>query len=45
MATIEKLQAPGFPMTYVIGRDGKVVWNSNVPGDISAAIDTALERK
>lgn len=44
-ATIEKLRAPGFPMTYVIGRDGKIVWNSDVPGDIVAAIDAALERK
>ncbi|MGE0609680.1 MAG: peroxiredoxin family protein [Pirellulales bacterium] len=42
---INQLRAPGFPMTYVIGRDNRVVWHSLVPGDIHAAIDTALARQ
>ncbi len=42
---INQLRAPGFPMTYVIGRDQRIVWNSLVPGDIGTAIDTALQRK
>lgn len=42
--TIDRLQVYGLPTVFVIGRDGKIVWNSNVPGDMTAAIDTALAR-
>ncbi|REJ85833.1 MAG: TlpA family protein disulfide reductase [Planctomycetota bacterium] len=41
-ATIDGLGVYGYPTTIVIGKDGKVVWNSMLPGTLREAIDEAL---
>ena len=40
--TTMSLNVPGYPTTFVIGRDGKVVWNSFKIGTLDGAIRTAL---
>lgn len=41
-ATIRKLKVPGYPTTFLIGRSGKVVWNSFETGTLEGAIRNAL---
>ncbi len=41
-STIRKLKVPGYPTTFVIGRNGKVVWNSFESGTLDGAIRNAL---
>ena len=40
--TINALEVSAIPTTFVIGRDGNVVWNSFQMGTLRAAIDQAL---
>lgn len=36
--TTRNFKIPGYPTTFVIGRDGKVVWNSFEMGTLDGAI-------
>ena len=40
--TSKRLEVPGYPTTFVIGRDGNVVWNSFEMGTLDGAIRKAL---
>lgn len=40
--TIKTLDVADFPVTFVIGRDGQIVWNSLQFGTIDGAIRKAL---
>ena len=40
--TTQKYEIPGYPTTFVIGRNGKVVWNSFEMGTLDGAIRKAL---
>lgn len=40
--TTARLNVPGYPTTFVIGRDGTVVWNSFEFGTLDGAIRQAL---
>lgn len=40
--TTKKFEIPGYPTTFVIGRNGKVVWNSFETGTLDGAIRKAL---
>lgn len=40
--TTAKLAVPGYPTTFVIGRDGKIVWNSFEMGTLEGAIRKVL---
>ena len=40
--TISQLNIPGIPATFVIGRDGNVLWNSFQSGTLDGAIRKAL---
>ena len=42
--TLDKLEIPGYPTTFVIGRDGNVVWHSFKGGSLNGAIKDALNR-
>ncbi len=39
------LDAEYFPAAWVIGRDGKIVWNYDSPGDLADGIELALSQK
>lgn len=41
-STIAALKVPGYPTTFVIGRDGTVCWNSFMPGTLINAIEKAM---
>jgi len=41
-ATTKQFEIPGYPTTFVIGRNGKVVWNSFEMGSLDGAIRKAL---
>jgi hypothetical protein len=41
-STTNALKVPGYPTTFVIGRDGKVAWNSFMAGSLKGEIDKAL---
>ena len=40
--TTRQFQIPGYPTTFVIGRNGKVLWNSFEMGTLEGAIRKAL---
>lgn len=40
--TLAALEVPGFPTTFVIGRDGKVAWHRFLSGSLDRAIRNAL---
>ena len=40
--TLEAFEIPGYPTTFVIGRDGKVAWHSFRSGSLDRAIQDAL---
>jgi hypothetical protein len=40
--TISALQVRAYPTTIVLGRDGRVAWNSMLRGSLDAAIERAL---
>ena len=40
--TLLALEVPGYPTTFVVGRDGKVVWHSFLGGSLDQAIRKAL---
>lgn len=40
--TTSQYEIPGYPTTFVIGRNGKVVWNSFEMGTLDGAIRKAL---
>jgi hypothetical protein len=40
--TIEALGVRGYPTVFVIGRDGKIAWNDELPGTLEEAISKAL---
>lgn len=40
--SLEAYQVPAFPTHFVIGRDGRVVWNSFESGTLEEALDKAL---
>lgn len=42
VASLRALGIQGFPTKFVIGRDGRVAWNSDQPGTLESAIDAAL---
>lgn len=33
----------GYPTVFVVGTDGKVVWNDNLEGGVEAAVEKALK--
>ena len=39
---IDALGVSGYPTLFVIGADGKIVWNDELGGDLQNAIDQAL---
>jgi hypothetical protein len=41
-SAITALEVPGYPTTFVIGRDGTVSWNSFMPGTLVDAIEKAM---
>ena len=41
-ATTAEFEIPGYPTTFVIGRNGQVVWNSFEMGTLEGAIRKAL---
>lgn len=43
--TLIALQAEVIPLVWVIGTDGKVVWNSGSPGTVEDGIEEALARQ
>jgi len=43
-ATIQALGVEAIPAVFVIGRDGRVVWNSDRRGTLNDAIDSALSK-
>ena len=40
--TTRKFEIPGYPTTFVIGRNGQVVWNSFEMGTLEGAIRKAM---
>lgn len=40
--TLDALQVTGIPTTFVVGRDGKIVWNDEVDGSFESAVEEAL---
>ncbi len=40
--TLDKLEVTGIPAIFVVGHDGKIVWNFDSPGDPNDGIDKAL---
>lgn len=40
--TIDALQVTGLPTVFVIGSDGKIVWRREMGGQLSDAIEQAL---
>lgn len=44
-ATLERFGAQGIPAIWVIGRDGRVVWNEDGGGELEEAIERALAAK
>ena len=40
--TIAALRVPGYPTTFVVGRDGHIVWHSFQTGTLDGAIRKAL---
>lgn len=43
--TLAQFQTVGVPSIWIIGRDGKVAWNRDSPGDLEAGIKRALAAK
>jgi thiol-disulfide isomerase/thioredoxin len=43
-ATIQALGVQAIPSVFVIGRDGRVVWNIDRPGSMQDAIESALDK-
>ncbi|HEY1602188.1 MAG TPA: TlpA disulfide reductase family protein [Pirellulales bacterium] len=43
-ATIQSLGVQAIPSVFVIGRDGRVVWNIDRPGSMQDAIESALDK-
>lgn len=42
LETLQKFEAHAIPTVWVIGRDGKVVWNIDSPGTLADGIEQAL---
>lgn len=40
--TIDAFGVQGYPTMFVIGADGKVVWNDEIGGELESAVDEAL---
>lgn len=40
--TVEALGVRALPTVFVVGRDGKIVWNSMLHGDVADAVRQAL---
>lgn len=40
--TLEALKCDAIPAVWVVGRDGRIVWNFDSDGELDAAIDRAL---
>jgi hypothetical protein len=42
--TLDQLAIEGIPRVWVVGRDGKIVWEDDLPGTIENAIEKALAK-
>ncbi|MBT4865789.1 MAG: TlpA family protein disulfide reductase, partial [Planctomycetaceae bacterium] len=45
LGTLTELEAEYFPAAWVIGRDGKIVWSHDSPGELADGIELALSQK
>jgi thiol-disulfide isomerase/thioredoxin len=45
LGTLTELEVEYFPAVWVIGRDGKIVWNFDSPGELADGIELALSQK
>ena len=43
-ATIDKLGVTYIPAVFVVGRNGRIVWNNDRPGTVEEAIESALAK-
>jgi thiol-disulfide isomerase/thioredoxin len=43
--TIDKLGVTSIPAVFVVGRNGRIVWNNDRPGSVEEAIESALAKK
>ena len=43
--TFKALSVPYIPALFVVGRDGRIAWNSETGGELSSAIEAALSDK
>jgi len=43
-ATIDALRVHEIPTLFVVGRDGRIVWNSGSAGSLDEAIESALDK-
>ncbi len=40
--TVEALGVRALPTVFVVGRDGKIIWNSMMEGDVADFVEQAL---
>ncbi len=44
VTTIDKLGVTAIPAVFVVGRNGRIVWNNDRPGTVDEAIESALAK-
>lgn len=45
LQTLDRLNVAGYPSTFVVSREGRIVWDYNSPGTLGEAIELALTMK